>query len=139
MTEKKALSKYGLYVECWDYGQYMIADVNGYVGQEEAGQFSASVAADTEQCIGSKPKKGEPEALRAISDMWEQLSAGTGDAGSCVIGAGFRFRYHGQKYFLHARSHFQGSISWERHMGYIQECLEAIGAGKIQYDWGRMD
>lgn len=77
--------------------------------------------------------------LKNIMTTWYQLSEEVGDVGSCVIGAGFKFKYKGNIYFMSACSPWQGSISWERHEYTIREMLEQIGATDIYYDYGRMD
>jgi hypothetical protein len=80
-----------------------------------------------------------PRELSEIMDKWYDLSAKEGEGGSCVLGAGFKFEWKGDRYFMSAQSPYQGSISWEAHKDTIHQMLENIGATSIQYDWGRMD
>lgn len=80
-----------------------------------------------------------PPELQAIMDKWYDLSAETGDKGSCVIGAGFHFEWKGDEYFMTACSPWQGSLSWEAHTGTIKFMLEDLGATNVWYDCGRMD
>lgn len=80
-----------------------------------------------------------PEELNAVMERWYELSRQTGDHGSCVLGAGFRFIYRGISYFMSACSPWQGSLSWEEHTETIQADLERLGCRDIRYDWGRMD
>lgn len=80
-----------------------------------------------------------PKPLKLIMELWHYLSNTVGDKGSCVIGAGFKFRYEGKLYFMSACSPYQGSISWETHKDTVKEMLEGIGATEITYDWGRLD
>ena len=84
-------------------------------------------------------KDGVPMELKSIMRTWYELSKDTGDIGSCVIGAGFKFNYKGKPYFMSACSPWQGSISWEKHKEIINELLKNIGATEIYYDYGRMD
>ena len=80
-----------------------------------------------------------PLELRLIKMAWEEFQKKVGDKGSCVLGAGFEFRYDGIKFFLSSPSIYQGSISWETDKDAIQRMLEHIGAIDIKYDWGMMD
>lgn len=80
-----------------------------------------------------------PIQLKNIMDMWYELSKNTGDIGSCVLGAGFKFEWNGDEYFMSAQSPWQGSISWEKHIDVVKQALENIGATEIYYNWGRID
>ena len=80
-----------------------------------------------------------PIQLKNIMDMWYELSKNTGDIGSCVLGAGFKFEWNGDEYFMSAQSPYQGSISWEKHIDVVKQALENIGATEIYYNWGRID
>lgn len=80
-----------------------------------------------------------PWELQQIMDIWYALSRAAGEGGSCVLGAGFKFEWKGNIYFMSACSPHQGSISWETPKDKIQKMLEDIGATEIYYDWGRMD
>lgn len=77
--------------------------------------------------------------LRKIMDAWYKLSEAEGDKGSCVIGAGFKFTWNGDDYFMCACSPWQGSISWETHKDAVAMMLKGIGAESIFYNWGNMD
>ena len=77
--------------------------------------------------------------LQRIMDWWYEESKKTGDIGSCVLGAGFRFNWNGDEYFMSACSPWQGSISWETHKDAVKKMLEEIGVTEIYYDWGRID
>ena len=74
-----------------------------------------------------------------IARRWFRLSEAIGDKGSCVLGAGFHFKYDGVPYFMPAQSPWQGSISWETHLSEIKKLLEDADAVDIWYEWGRMD
>ena len=52
-----------------------------------------------------------PKELWEISEKWRELADAEGDVGSCVMGAGFIFKYQKKWYFLIPRSRWQGSIS----------------------------
>jgi hypothetical protein len=80
-----------------------------------------------------------PEELQAISDWWIEQANAYGDKGSCVIGAGFKFRYQEKLYFMPPLSKWQGSCSWEASKDQVKEKLEAVGAVEITYNWGVMD
>lgn len=80
-----------------------------------------------------------PDELREIMNIWWQLSEKTGDIGSCVMGAGFKFKYKNILYFMSACSPWQGSCSWEAHVDHIRGQLEKIGATEIYYDYGVLD
>ena len=77
--------------------------------------------------------------LKNIMITWYLLSKNVGDIGSCVLGAGFKFKYKDKLYFMSSCSPYQGSISWETPKDNIKQMLETIGATEIYYDWGRMD
>jgi hypothetical protein len=59
------------------------------------------------------PNSNCPQVLKNIQSYWKRKSDAFGDAGSCVLGAGFEFVYKNRKYFMPPTSHWQGSISWE--------------------------
>lgn len=80
-----------------------------------------------------------PDAISVIMEMWYQLSSYSGDSGSCVLGAGFNFTFEGKKYFMHACSPYQGSLSWEVHVTTVSDLLRAIGATDISFNYGIMD
>ena len=80
-----------------------------------------------------------PSELQNIMDIWFDLSKKEGEGGSCVLGAGFKFEWKGESYFMPAQSPWQGSLSWEEHKDVIHKMLEDVGATEIYYDWGRMD
>lgn len=80
-----------------------------------------------------------PSELQNIMDIWFDLSKKEGEGGSCVLGAGFKFEWKGESYFMPAQSPWQGSCSWEEHKDVIHKMLEDVGATEIYYDWGRMD
>jgi len=80
-----------------------------------------------------------PEELLAVSDWWIKQSEAYGDVGSCVLGAGFKFRYQDKFYFMPPLSRWQGSCSWEASKDRVQEKLVAVGAVEVEYKWGVMD
>jgi len=80
-----------------------------------------------------------PKELWEISEKWRELADAEGDVGSCVMGAGFIFKYQKKWYFLIPRSRWQGSISWEKHIDTIHKALEALGVTDLRYDWGHLD
>lgn len=80
-----------------------------------------------------------PPELKNIMLAWYKFSEMTGDKGSCVLGAGFKFTWNGKEYFMSACSPWQGSISWETHTKIIEDMLRNIGATNIHYDFGRLD
>ena len=80
-----------------------------------------------------------PPELQKIMDIWYEWSSTVGDEGSCVLGAGFKFKWQGKKYFMCACSPYQGSISWEKYKDTIKVLLEDVGAENIYYEWGNMD
>lgn len=80
-----------------------------------------------------------PKELALIMSIWYNWSKEEGDEGSCVIGAGFKFKYEGKQYFMNACSPYQGSLSWEYSVPDVKKLLEEIGATEIYFDYGRMD
>lgn len=79
------------------------------------------------------------QELATIMEVWFRLSSANGNAGSCVLGAGFEFEYKDEKYFMHACSPYQGSLSWEADKDLIEAMLKGTGATNIHYHWGSMD
>ena len=80
-----------------------------------------------------------PAELQFISEEWTKRANAYGDSGSCVLGAGFLFKFRRQWFFLPPLCRWQGSISWEHCYEDIQYMLIDIGATDISYDWGNMD
>lgn len=77
--------------------------------------------------------------FKEIAQTWFDLSEKVGDKGSCVLGAGFHFKYDGVPYFMPAQSPWQGSISWETNKDVVEKMLTDAGATDIWYEWGNMD
>ena len=80
-----------------------------------------------------------PQEIKPISEEWTKLANDYGDVGSCVLGAGFLFKFKGEKYKLPPRSRWQGSCSWEIFVPQIKEKLQEIGCTELWFDWGIMD
>lgn len=130
----KIFEKYGLYYElgnAWNLTCYLISDDT-----------------EVEYTYYEKPKEtiylyngvfSNPAELQNIMEIWHKLSSKEGEGGSCVLGAGFKFEWNGDSYFMPAQSPWQGSLSWEEHKDVIHKMLEDVGATEIYYDWGRMD
>lgn len=130
------LEKYGLYYELgesWNLtcypsdGEYDGIEYTDYSSKREPEPIRLSL------------QKDMPNEIKNIMISWYELSKTVGDGGSCVLGAGFEFKYKDEKYFMSAVSPYQGSISWETHKDTIELMLKNIGATEIRYDWGRMD
>jgi hypothetical protein len=80
-----------------------------------------------------------PKELMEIYIEWGKLADQVGDIGSCVLGAGFVFKYRRKWYFLTPNTCWQGCISWETHKEYIESKLKALGVTELHYEWGNMD
>lgn len=130
----KIFEKYGLYYELgnsWNLTCCLINDDT-----------------EVEYIYYEKPKEtiylhrfdfSNPTELQNIMEIWFDLSKKEGEGGSCVLGAGFKFKWNGDKYFMPAQSPWQGSLSWEAHKDVIHKMLEDVGATEISYAWGIMD
>ena len=129
----KILEKYGLYYELgnsWNLTCCLIDDIEvEYTYYERPKEMIRLYRGDF----------STPSELQNIMDIWYDLSKNEGDKGSCVLGAGFKFKWNGEEYFMPAQSPWQGSISWEAHKDVIHKMLEDIGATEISYKWGIMD
>ena len=128
------LEKYGLYYELgnsWNLSLYPIND-----DMEIEYTLYKEKPEPTHIHISSMDILPE---LKNIMVAWYELSKKEGDKGSCVLGAGFSFKYKNTEYFMSACSPYQGSVSWETHIGTVREMLERIGATNINYKWGWMD
>lgn len=85
-------------------------------------------------------RKGQcPDSLEPIRAEWEKRQIQHGEDGSCVIGAGFRFKYEGLYYKMPPQGPYQGSISWEASKDIIQRMLIDVGCDELSYDDGRLD
>jgi|WetSurMetagenome_2_1015567.scaffolds.fasta_scaffold29718_3 hypothetical protein len=80
-----------------------------------------------------------PAELWSISMKWRDLSNAHGDEGSCVLGAGFLFKYQHKWFFMGPLCMWQGSCSWEVYKDTIQTDLENLGVTDLLYEWGNMD
>ena len=137
MEEKfrEIFDKYGLYFEfgnAWNLSAYIIDD-------DVEVEYTKYEAPKETIYLYRHRRMDNPPELQSIMDEWFVQSSMVGDQGSCVLGAGFRFEWEGDKYFMSACSPYQGSISWEEPKDKIKKMLEDIGATEIYYDWGRMD
>lgn len=126
--------KYGVYWElgnAWNLSAYPIDD-------DLEIEFTSYARPKQRKDLYMWDKSVAPE-LRKIMDAWYTLSESEGEGGSCVIGAGFKFTWNDDDYFMCACSPYQGSLSWEKHKDAVRFMLQGIGAENISYDWGRMD
>lgn len=133
---EKLLKKYGVYYElgnAWNLSTYLIDYKNGEV------EYTYYKKEPDPIHITSWNLDDIPGELKNIVVAWRALQETVGESGSCVIGAGFKFKLNGIKYFMSPCSKFQGSISWEIHKDVIKGMLENLGATEIYYDWGCMD
>lgn len=132
-TFNMIFNKYDLYYElgnAWNLTAYLIDD-----------------DVEVEYTKYERPKEtiyiyyhgNNPSELQNIMNTWYELSKQTGDQGCCVLGAGFKFEWQGNKYFMSACSPWQGNLSWEEHIDTIKKMLENIDATNIYYNWGNMD
>lgn len=80
-----------------------------------------------------------PAELFDIYYKWGELADKVGDIGSCVLGAGFLFKYKKKWYFLTPNTRHQGSVSWETNKDEIMEMLQNLGVTDLRYEWGIMD
>ena len=130
----KIFERYGLYYElgnAWNLTCYLINDETEveYTHYEEPKETVYLYNGDF----------SNPTELQNIMEIWYELSRKEGEGGSCVLGAGFKFEWRGDSYFMPAQSPWQGSCSWEVDKDVIHKMLEDIGATEIYYNWGRMD
>lgn len=132
---REIFEKYGLYFEqgnAWNLTAYPVDD-----------------DMDIEYTIYTKPmptthlyyynKDCYMQDFATIMELWYNLSESKDLGGTCVLGAGFEFEYKEEKYFMHACSPYQGSLSHEAHKDIIAIMLKGIGATNIHYHWGNMD
>lgn len=80
-----------------------------------------------------------PEELLDIQYIWREKANAYGDVGSCVLGAGFNFKYKGLYYKMYPISIWQGSCSWEASVPEITQMLNDIGCTDVYFEWGNMD
>ncbi len=126
------------YIDCWDYGKYMICYDGDNISQEEMNDFDNGLR--KYRAIYMHTGRNDiPEILKRIQEMWSELCRRVGDEGFCTIGEGMVFYYNGQKYKMPPYSPYQGCDSWKRHVAVIKEFLTAIGAEEIHMDYGRID
>ena len=131
---RKLFEKYGLYWELghsWNLSAFLIDDET----EVEYTQYAKPI----EKIHLYRIDGTTPHELAVIMQKWYQMSTAVGDKGSCVIGAGFSFKWNGDEYFMSACSPYQGSISWETNVDDVRKMLEDAGATNIYYDWGCMD
>lgn len=132
------LEKYGLYYEqynAWNLSCYPLKDdIDNY----EYTNYSNQKPKPVINLYYHEKEKYLPE-IRHIMETWYIKSSKYGDVGSCVLGAGFKFEYKNNMYFMSPCSPYQGSCSWEASKDIIELMLKEIGAENISYDWGNMD
>lgn len=132
----KILDKYGVYYElgnAWNLTLYLDDYENGEAEYTYYEKEPDPISINTYNLDEIAPE------LKNIVIAWQELQETVGDVGSCVLGAGFNFKYNGIQYFMSPCSRFQGSMSWEKHKNVIKKMLENLGATNIYYDWGCMD
>ena len=131
----KIFEKYGLYFElgnAWNLSCCLIDD-------DIEVEYTHYEKPKETIYLNSRSFSSNPTELQNIMEIWFDLSKKEGEGGSCVLGAGFKFEWNGDSYFMPAQSPWQGSCSWEAHKDVVHKMLEDIGATEIYYNWGRMD
>lgn len=131
----KLLGNYGLFYELghkWNLFTYYIEpDAYPDVQEEIAGEsFKNPICIKNECC---------PYELEPIRVEWERRQTEHGEDGTCVIGAGFRFKFKNLYYRMPPQGPYQGCCSWEASKDIIQEKLIAAGCKELIYEDGRMD
>jgi len=135
-----AIDSMGLYVDVWNYGQYVVGEMDSILTEEDYEEFNRSISTEKEVYIHSnRADEKIPVELKLVQKVWRSMCSQTGDSGGCVIGEGMRFKYGGQKYKMPPASPFQGEGSWTPHVSYITECLVALGCEGVYWDCGRLD
>lgn len=139
MLEKfnKILKKYGLYYElgnAWNLSTHYLNNDLEMLG------YAPVLEGEKKNPIFILKYKGNcPPAIEPIRAEWEKRENEYGDVGSCVIGAGFEFKYEGLYYEMPPQGHWQGSVSWEASVNDIQKLLTEVGCEEIYFNYGRMD
>ena len=131
---EKIFSKYGVY---WEFGNAW--NLSAYPINDDMEIEFTSYSRPKERKYLYMWDKSIPSELREIMDKWYAWSELEGDKGSCVLGAGFKFAWKDDDYFMFACSPYQGSMSWEASKDKVEEMLRDIGAESIYYNWGNMD
>ena len=131
----KILDSYGLYYEkgdAWNLTTYYSdpALSENKPIPKEGGNSKNPICIRRDTC---------PSELEHIRVEWENRQNNYGDVGSCVIGAGFKFKYNGLYYRMPPQGRWQGSCSWEASKNDIQDMLANAGCEDIVYNWGVMD
>lgn len=132
------LDRYGLYFELgndWNLSCFLRDD--NYEDWEFTDYEQTKLANQEEYLYGETLDKYP--ILKKIWETWYKLSEGTGDKGSCVLGAGFHFTFNGKKMFLPAASPWQGEGSWTPHRYFTKDWLTVVGCQNISYDCGCLD
>lgn len=133
---KNLFAKYGLYYEFGEAWNLTCYPINP---NELEIEYTVYEKPQPTTYLYRHDISNNPPELQKIMDIWYDLSSRVGDEGGCVLGAGFKFKWQGKKYFMCACSPYQGSISWETHKDTIKVLLEDIGAENIYYEWGNLD
>lgn len=131
----KLLEEYGLYYELGHAWNLTVYPIDGKYDEIEYTAYEK----EPEPKFIHMNSEDVPAELKNIMLAWYELSKKVGDKGSCVIGAGYSFKYFGCPYFMSACSPYQGSLSWESCLEPVKNMLVNIGATDIRYDYGRLD
>lgn len=129
------LSVYGLYYELgehWNLGTYY-----------KDGEPHKTPKPDIKGAHPNNPiyirKNACPADLEPIRAEWEKRQNQYGEGGSCVIGAGFSFRFKNLFYWMRPQGRWQGSCSWEDSIDEIRVMLNDAGCENIVFHYGNMD
>lgn len=134
----KVLGKFNCYVDCWDFGAYMIYD--DCVESYDSFYFYSNVRNSVINIDNHEQQnKIIPKELKIVQKIWSNLSRLEGDKGSCTIGEHLNFVYDGKKYRMRHGSPWQGDMSWQPHVDFIKKILKSIGASELQMNYGRLD
>lgn len=130
--------KHGMYYElgnAWNLAAYPIEEDDEYKELKKA----ADREKEPEPIIVSNIDS-VPQILKEIQLYWgNKANNYKGNTGSCVLGAGFKFKYDNIKYFMGPKTFHQGSLSWEHYKDEVEQKLIEAGCKDISYDWGVMD
>jgi len=133
------LDRYGLYYELGDHWNLSCySNHASRVEREQTQQLEDTIIIFRGECV-NPAYSIIPEPLLRIQEIWKEKSDAHGDAGACVLGAGFHFTYQDRSYFMPPISRWQGSGSWEHFVEEITQLLKEAGATNIRFEYGNMD
>ena len=126
--------RYGIYFECCDSCNWTACPLDGETEVEYT-----IYEREPEPINVRYANVYVPQTFIYLANLWDELTSRVPEEGSIVSGAGIKFTYGENEYFISSPICRQCSISWEKTKDPIIKALEDYGCKGVHYFDGWMN